>query len=164
VVLSLLLTLLALLALPAVVACGPPAETPALECDNPHLTDLGRVTLDAPARFTTSGGRARFSIADPDTGAVFDSITSDDRTISVGDSLTVPERVSPQKATVTNALAEVDVDPEHPGTLDLEPGSYWLASYSASVTMASCSGTTITSVVPGVGTVYTTTPSPTPAG
>ena len=152
-----------LLALPAVVACGPPPpESPALGCDAPQLTDLGYVRIEGPAWFTTSGGRVRFSVLDSDAGAVFDGLTSDRRTVSVGGALTVPQRTDPEGSEIVNALAQVDIDPEHAGTLDLDAGSYWVAAYNAAITMASCPGTLISDVVPAVGTVAVTTPSPTP--
>jgi hypothetical protein len=154
-------TVALLLALPALVACGaPPPPTAALECDSPQLTDLGYVRIDSPAWFTTSGGRVRFSVLDNDGGAVFDDLTSDRRTVSVGDALTLPERATPEGSEIANALDQVDVDPEHPGTLDLSAGSYWVAAYNAGITMASCPSTGISDVVPGVGTVATSTPSP----
>ncbi len=152
---------LLVLALLALVACGgPPPPTAALECDSPQLTDLGYVRVDSPARFTTSGGRVRFSVLDNDGGGVFDGLVSDRRTVSVGDALTLPERATPEGNEIANALDEVDVDPEHPGTLDLPAGSYWVAAYNAALTMTSCPSTGISSVVPGVGTVATSTPSP----
>lgn len=158
-------TVALLLALPGLVACGaPPPESPSLACDSPRLTDLGLVRVDAPAWFTTSGGRVRFSVLDSDAGGVFDGLASDRRTISVGDSLTLPLSTTPDGNEVTNALAQVDIDPEHPGTLDLEAGSYWVAAYTAAITMASCPGTDISEVVPGVGTVRTSSPSPSVTG
>jgi hypothetical protein len=80
--------------------------------------------------------------------------------VSVGDALTLPEPATPEGSEIANALDQVDVDPEHPGTLDLSAGSYWVAAYNAGITMASCPSTGISDVVPGVGTVATSTPSP----
>ena len=97
---------------------------------------------------------------DNDAGGVFDGLTSDRRTVSVGDALTLPERATPEGSEIANALDQVDVDPEHPGTLDLPAGSYWVAASNAAITMASCPGTSVTDVVPGVGTVAASTPSP----
>ena len=82
-------------------------------------------------------------------------------TTSVGDALTLPERATPEGSEIANALDQVDVDPEHPGTLDLPAGSYWVAASNAAITMASCPRTRISNVVPGVGTVATSSPSPT---
>jgi hypothetical protein len=151
--------LVLLLAVPVLVACGPPPATPALECDAPTLTELGYLTTGRWAWFTTTGGRARFSVRNPYDGSI--DFTPDDRTIYVGDASTVPATGSDSR--ISNPVASVAVDPEHPGTMDLEAGSYWIAGYAAPTTMATCPGTTISGVVPAVGTVATTTPSPTPS-
>ncbi len=149
-----------LLVAPAFAACSPPPETPALGCDAPLLTDLGYLTDDNRfAFFTTSGGRVRFSVTNPYEGSVL--APPDDRTIYVGDAGTAPEYESAESGRIVNAVDSVRVDPEHPGTLDLEPGDYWVVSHSAPTTMAACPGTTISGVVPAPGTVATTTPSPT---
>ncbi len=134
-----------LLVVPALVACGPPPETAALECDIPLVVDLGHVTHDAPAWFTTTGGRVRFAVDDPDDGTI--AITVDRTTVTVADD--------------TQRL-EVDVHSEHPGTLDVPPGTYSVAVESRDLTMAACPGTGISGVVPGIGTTATTTPAPQP--
>jgi hypothetical protein len=137
-------SVLLLLVVPALVACGPPPETAALDCDPPQLTDLGHVTREAPARFTTTGGRVRFAVDDPDDGTI--SIEVDRTTITVvGESVHV----------------EVEVDSEHPGSVDVPAGTYSVSVAFRDVTMATCPDTVISDVVPGIGTVHTSTPSPT---
>ena len=127
-----------LLVAPTLLACGPPPETAELECDAPLVTDLGHVTRDAPARFETTGGRLRFAVDDPDDGTI--AINVDRTTVTVADD--------------THHL-EVEVDSEHPGTLDVPAGTYSVAVESRDLTVAACPGTQISGVVPGIGTTAT---------
>ena len=145
----------------SLTACTP-AATPALVCQAPVETDLGRPTIDVPAWFTLTEGRARFAISDT---SLENTIASDldVSTVYVGGATTVPTVRPAEGGRIVNSRYAVEVDPEHPGTADLAAGSYWLVSPTGRITLAVCPGTTVSGVLPGPGATVTTTPSPTPS-